>query len=177
MVAHLTAKKGHATFLEAFSRIAGRHPEARALFLGDGAERETLTARVKRLGLAERVVFAGFQPDVLPFYAAMDLVVLPSIAGEGLPRALLEGGLLRLPTLGTHLSGVPEIVRDRETGFVVPVGDVEALAERLDTFLGDPALRVRMGTAAHEYVAATFTVEAMVKGTLAAYEKAGARGS
>lgn len=174
VVAHLTRKKGHAIFLDAFAAAARRHPSAMALFLGDGDERSALEAQVERLGLHGRIIFAGFRTDVLPYYAALDVVVLPSIAGEGLPRALLEGGLLRRPCIGTRLSGVPEIIRDGETGFVVPPGDAAGLAERLDTLLADAALRERMGAAAHEFVAATFTVEAMVRGTLGAYARAGA---
>lgn len=176
VIAHLTAKKGHSVFLEAFASVAARHPQALALFLGDGPENEALHAQAKRLGLAERVIFAGFHADVLPYYAALDVVVLPSTEGEGLPRALLEGGLLRRATIGTRLSGVPEIVLDEQTGFVVPTGDPAALAGRLDTLLADPALRERMGAAAHDYVAATFTVEAMVAGAMASYQRAGARG-
>jgi glycosyltransferase involved in cell wall biosynthesis len=176
VVAHLTAKKGHSVFLEAFAAVAGRHPGATALFLGDGDERGALGAQAERLGVAERVLFAGFHPDVLPYYAAMDVVVLPSVEGEGLPRALLEGGLLRRASIGTRLSGVPEIVRDGESGFVVPVGDAPIMAERLETLLADAALRERMGAAAHDYISATFTVEAMVAGTLETYRKAGVRG-
>jgi len=175
VVAHLTAKKGHAVFLDGFRRAADRHPQAQALFLGDGDERAALEAQAERLGLRERVRFAGFQADVLPYYAALDVVVLPSIEGEGLPRALLEGGLLRRPAVATRLSGAPEIVRDGETGFIVPVGDAEALGEKLEILLADAALRRRMGDAAHDYVAATFTVEAMVRGTLETYRRAGAR--
>jgi len=172
VVAHLTAKKGHAVFLEAFASIAGKHPGAAALFLGDGEERESLRAQAKRFTLSDRLIFAGFQPDVLPYYAAMDLVVLPSIEGEGLPRALLEGGLLRRPAIGTRISGVPEIIREGETGFIVPVGDAPALAEQLDILLSDGVLRTAMGDAAHDYVATNFTVEAMVRGVLETYRKA-----
>lgn len=175
VVAHLTAKKGHAVFLEALAKIARKHPQALALFLGDGDERAALDDQVKKLGLEGRVIFAGFHPDVLPFYTAMDMVVLPSIEGEGLPRALLEGGLLRRPTIGTRLSGVPEIVKDRESGFVVPTGDAEALAERLDLLIADASLRERMGEVAHDYISNTFTVEAMVKGTLETYSRAGVK--
>jgi glycosyltransferase involved in cell wall biosynthesis len=174
IVGHLSPRKGHTVFLDAFARVAGRHPDARALFLGEGDECPALSAQAKRLGLADRVLFAGFHADVLPYYAAMDIVVLPSVEGEGLPRALLEAGLLRRPAIGTHLSGAPEIVRDGETGFIVPIRDAEALADRLETLLADAGLRERMGAAAHEYVGATFTVQAMVAGTLACYEKAGA---
>lgn len=175
VIAHLTAKKGHAVFLEAFAAAAGRFPAARALFLGDGDERAALEAQAARLGLEGRVRFEGFHADVLPYYAALDVVVLPSVAGEGLPRALLEGGLIGRACIGTRLSGVPEIVRDGETGFVIPLGDAAALAGRLELLLADGALRERLGAAAREYVGATFTVEAMVAGTLESYRRAGAR--
>lgn len=175
VIAHLTPKKGHAIFLDAFARFASRYPDATALFLGDGDERETLIAQAERLGLADRVIFAGFQRDVLPYYAAMDMVVLPSIEMEGLGRALQEGGLLRRPGIGTDLGGIPEAIRDGESGFVVPVSDVDALADRMETLVADPTLRERMGAAAHDHIRATFTISAMIAGTLATYEKAGVR--
>jgi glycosyltransferase involved in cell wall biosynthesis len=175
IVAHLSVKKGHHIFLEALARATARHPEARALFLGEGDQEQALKEQAKRLGLGDRVIFAGFQGDVLPYYAAMDVVVLPSIEGEGLPRALLEAGFLRRAAIGTRLSGTPEILREGESGFVVPTGDVETLAERLEVLFADASLRERMGEAGHAYVAATFTVQAMVAGTLAVYERAGVR--
>jgi glycosyltransferase involved in cell wall biosynthesis len=174
VVAHLTAKKGHAVFLDAFAAASRTHPEARALLLGDGDERSALEAQATALGVKERLIFAGFHPDVLPYYAAMDVVVLPSVEGEGLPRALLEGGMLGRAAIGTRLSGVPEILRDGESGFIVPVADSAALADRLETLLADPALREKMGAAAHAYVSSTFTVGAMVAGTLESYRRAGA---
>jgi glycosyltransferase involved in cell wall biosynthesis len=175
VVAHLTAKKGHAVFLDAFARAAPKHPGARVLFLGDGDERPALERQADRLGIAGALIFAGFHPDVLPYYAALDVIVLPSIEGEGLPRALLEGGLLGRPAIGTRLSGVPEIIQDGRTGFIVPVGDAVALGDRLDTLLSDASLRETMGVAAREFVGGTFTVPAMVAGTLAAYARAGVK--
>lgn len=175
VIAHLTPKKGHAIFLDAFAQTAGRHPSATALFLGEGDEREALRGQAERLGLADRVIFAGFQRDVLPYYAAMDMVVLPSVEMEGLGRALQEGGLLGLPGIGTRLGGIPEAIRDGESGFVVPVGDVTALADRMEQLVADGALRERMGRAARDHISATFTVPAMVAGTLAVYERAGVR--
>jgi glycosyltransferase involved in cell wall biosynthesis len=172
VVAHLTAKKGHAVFLEAAARVAARCPEARFLFLGEGVLREALVAQVERLGLCEHVRFLGFHPDVSPLYAAMDVVVLPSIAGEGLPRALLEAGFLGIPVVGTDLSGVPEIVADGETGFIVPLGAPEPLAERMLRLIESEALRGRLGAAAAARIRERFTVPAMVAGTVASYERA-----
>lgn len=175
VVGHLTPRKGHAVLLEAFATVAGKYRNAYLLFLGQGDDRERLEADVRRLGLDGRVIFSGFHPDVLPFYAAFDIVVHPAIEGEGLPRALLEGGMLGLPTIGTRLSGVPEIINEGETGFIVPVRNPAAMAERLDQLLADGGLRERMGKAGRERIAATFTIPAMVDGVLASYTRAGVK--
>jgi glycosyltransferase involved in cell wall biosynthesis len=174
VIAHLTAKKGHAFFLEALARVASDCPAVVAVFAGDGVERKRLEDMVGSLGLRDNVVFLGYQEDVLPVYAAMDVIVLPSISGEGLPRALLEAGFLGLPVIGTRLSGVPEIIRDQETGFIVPPGDPDALANRLRDLLASGSMRTRFGRAASEFIRDRFTVEAMVEGTLRAYRAAGA---
>jgi len=171
VVAHLTPKKGHAPFLEAAARVAACHPEVLFLFLGEGSQREALELRARELGLKERVRFLGFHADVLPFYAAMDVVVLPSIAGEGLPRTLLEASFLGIPVVGTDLSGVPEIIADGETGFVVPPGVPEPLAERMTRLIEDPSLRERLGAAGAARIRAQFTVPAMVAGTVASDER------
>jgi glycosyltransferase involved in cell wall biosynthesis len=172
VVAHLTAKKGHAPFLEAAARVAEQHPHVLFLLLGEGPEREALAARARQLGLKERVRFLGFHADVLPFYAAMDVVVLPSIAGEGLPRTLLEASFLGIPVIGTALSGTPEIIADGETGFVVPPGAVGPLAQRIAQLIEDASLRERFGAAGTARIRERFTLSAMVAGTVASYERA-----
>src|SRR5262249_9474378 len=149
-----------------------QHPHVLFLLLGEGPEREALAARARQLGLKERVRFLGFHADVLPFYAAMDVVVLPSIAGEGLPRTLLEASFLGIPVIGTALSGTPEIIADGETGFVVPPGAVGPLAQRIAQLIEDASLRERFGAAGTARIRERFTLSAMVAGTVASYERA-----
>jgi glycosyltransferase involved in cell wall biosynthesis len=171
VVAHFSPKKGHAVFLEAAARIAACAAHSVSIFAGEGPERENLARQAGRLGLSDKVIFTGFLPDVLPIYAAADVVVLPSIAGEGLPRALLEGGLLGRPVIGTRLSGTPEIVQEGVTGLMVPPGDVPALAAAMERLAADAELRQRMGMAAAARVAQCFTIAAMVEGTLGTYRR------
>jgi glycosyltransferase involved in cell wall biosynthesis len=171
VVAHLTSKKGHAVFMDAAARIASDATDHRYVFAGDGPDRALLQQQARRLGLADRVLFTGFVPDVLPVYAAADVVVLPSIAGEGLPRVLMEAGLLGRPVIGTRLSGVPEIIEDGVTGLIGPPGDVAALAKAMQTLARDPDLRQRMGAAASARIGRLFTIPAMVEGTLATYRR------
>jgi glycosyltransferase involved in cell wall biosynthesis len=169
VVGHLSTRKGHAILLEAAARVADR--THRYLFAGEGPERGQLERQAARLGLNGQVIYTGFLPDVTPVYAAADLVVLPAIAGEGLPRVLLEAGFLGRPVIGTSLSGVPEIVDEGITGLVVPAGDVPALAEAVRRLGGDGALRSRMGAAGAERIRRLFSIPAMVEGTLATYWK------
>jgi glycosyltransferase involved in cell wall biosynthesis len=173
VLAHLSKKKGHAVFLEAFRRAARAYPEAIAVFAGDGRSRERLQQRALDLGLHEKVVLLGYCEDVLPVYSALDLLVLPSVRGEGLPRVLLEAGFLGLPAIGSDLSGVPEIIRDGETGYVVRPGDPDAMAARIEALLADGAARERLGNAARDWIRTRFTVEAMVEGTVRSYRAAG----
>ncbi len=173
LVGHLSPKKGHAVFLDALQALHQKYPALMAVFVGEGTEQDALEARVAAMGLQGRVIFAGYQENPLPYYAAMDLVVLPSIDGEGLPRALLEGGMLGRACIGSRLSGVPEIIRNGETGLITPVGDSAALTEAIDTLCGDPGLREHMGTTAEEWIRETFTVKAMIEGTLKSYRAAG----
>jgi glycosyltransferase involved in cell wall biosynthesis len=171
VIGHLSTKKGHAVFLNAAAWIAERSADHHYLFAGEGSERDKLERQAHHLLLADRVTFTGFRPDIMPIYAAADVIVSPSIAGEGLPRALLEAGLLGRPVIGTRLSGTPEIVEEGVTGLIVPPGNVAALAEALHCLAIDPARRQRMGIAAMERVSRRFTIPAMVAGTLSTYRR------
>jgi glycosyltransferase involved in cell wall biosynthesis len=171
VIGHLSVKKGHAVFLEAAARLAAASGQQH-LFAGEGSEEERLRKQARILQLENRVTFTGFLPDILPIYAAADVIVSSSIAGEGLPRALLEAGMLGRPVIGTRLSGTPEIVEEGVTGLIVPPGDAGALADAMLRLAGDPGMRRRMGTAAAERVSRLFTIPAMVEGTLAAYRRA-----
>lgn len=171
VVGHLSPRKGHAVFLEAAARIAGQAANYRYLFAGEGPEQCRLERQAQRLGIAAQVHFTGFLPDVTPAYAAADVVVLPAVAGEGLPRVLMEAGFLGRPVIGTQLSGVPEIIDPGVTGMIVAPGGVSELAEAMRRLGTDPALRARMSEAGAARIRRLFTIPAMVEGTLATYRK------
>lgn len=172
VIGHLSPRKGHAVLLDAAAQVADRSVCYRYLFAGEGSEEERLRRQSHRLQLGERVTFTGFLSDILPVYAAADVIVSSSVAGEGLPRVLLEAGLLGRPVIGTRLSGTPEIVEEGVTGLIVPLGDPSAMAEALQRLAVSPELRRRMGQAARERVGRLFTIPAMVEGTLASYRRA-----
>lgn len=147
-VGRLDAVKGVPLLLEAFATVRARHPDARLTIAGDGPARARLEARTLALGLSGVVRFAGYldEPAVARLLESADMLVLPSFA-EGLPVVLMEAFASRIPVIATQVAGVPELVQDGISGFIVPPGDVDSLADRLDRLLSDPALCARMGQA------------------------------
>ena len=171
VTAHLTRKKGHRWFLQAATLVAGEIPRAKFLFVGDGRERDTLEAQVRAAGLTERVTFAGFHDDVLPWMGAMDVLVLPTIEKEGFGRVLVEAGAMEKPVISTDIGGMGEVVEQGETGLIVPAGEVGLLCEAMTRLLRDEELRGRMGRAGRVRALAHFSVEQMVANTEAVYRE------
>jgi glycosyltransferase involved in cell wall biosynthesis len=143
-VAALRQPKGHAVLLRALVGL-----DAHADLVGDGPERVRLEAEVARLGIADRVRFHGNLPEtsVAAVLAEADAFVLPSVIApdgdmEGIPVALMEALAAGLPAVATRQSGVPELIRDGETGFLAEPGDPDSLREAIRRALAaPPALR------------------------------------
>jgi glycosyltransferase involved in cell wall biosynthesis len=171
VTAHLTRKKGHRWFLQAASLVAGELPHAKFLFVGEGRERDALEAQVRAAGLAERVIFAGFQDDVLPWVGAMDILVLPTIEKEGFGRVLVEAGAMEKPVISTDIGGMAEVVEQGKTGLIVPAGEVAQLADAMTLLLRDEELRRSMGRAGRARALAHFSVDHMVAATEAVYRE------
>lgn len=149
-VGRLVEKKGTAVLLKALARL----PNARLVIVGDGPERQALERQAGALG--ERVRFLGAlaADEVSGWMRRAWLLASPSLTArdgdaEGLPTVIVEAAASGLPSVATHHSGIPEAVLDGETGFLVPEGDADALAEKMDILLGSDDLRDKMGSAAH----------------------------
>lgn len=132
--------------LHAFAAARTEVEEAHLLVVGDGPLRHALEQLAHELGLASSCHFTGFRADVGSIYAASDAVVLTS-ANEGTPVTVIEAQAAGRPVVSTDVGGVRDIVDDGRSGFVVPPGDVGALADRLIRLAGDRALRERLGRA------------------------------
>jgi glycosyltransferase involved in cell wall biosynthesis len=175
----LVPMKGFDVLVEAMARADA--PNLRLLVVGDGSERASLEARVDRLGLGTRAIFAGaVAPQAVPdFLAASDVVAVPSIHYEGyvdgLPNVALEGMAAGRPLVASRAGGLPELVRPGENGLLVPEGDVDALAAAVQTLAGDPDLRARMGAAAQRLIREELTWDAVAERFESVYEKAVAR--
>jgi len=135
-----------------------------------GAYARELEGEAKRLGVRDRVVFAGHREDVLSLLAGCDVFALPSRV-EGLPLVVLEAMAQARPVVATRVGGTPELVIDGETGILVPPGDVSGLARALGELLADPERARRLGEAGRARVLERFSAEAMTRRVLEVYDE------
>lgn len=162
-VGRLDAVKGVPLLLQSFATARARHPQARLTIAGDGPARTALETQAAALGITSAVRFTGYLDEVAvaTLLEQADMLVLPSFA-EGLPVVLMEAMASRIPVIATQVAGVPELVEDGASGFIVPPGDVESLTKRLETLLSDPDLCQRMGEAGHKTVLTEHDIRAEV---------------
>lgn len=153
IVGRLVREKGYLEFLEAASRVARAHPGAHFVAAGpderwqkpDALRRETLLSMAYRVpALRGRFHVLGLRHDLPALYAVMDVVTLPSHR-EGFPRSLIEAAAMARPIVATDIRGCREVVRDGENGFLVPVKDAVALADRIQVLLDRPDVAAEMG--------------------------------
>ena len=164
----LVAQKDHHTLIEAAAIVVKQVSDVRFVIFGEGDLRPILEKQIKHLHLERHVFLAGFRADVLELLKDVDVFALSS-THEGMCTSLLDAMAAEKPAVATAVGGVPEVVDDVETGFLVPPKEPEALASRLVQLLKDQGLRRRMGRAGLERARRLFTVERMVEATAAAY--------
>jgi glycosyltransferase involved in cell wall biosynthesis len=143
----LSPEKDPVAHLDLCAKIAGALPDVAYLFAGDGPMRDEMPEAVLSRGLQDHVRMLGTRSDVGDLLGASDLLVLASRT-EGMPGCVIEAGMAGVPVVSFGLAGVPEVVEDGATGYVVPPGDHAALADRALELLEDEALRRAMGEAA-----------------------------
>ena len=173
-VAALVPHKGQRYLIAAAKRVVQEIPDARFVILGEGELREQLERQIKDLGLERHVILAGFRPEIIGLIKSFDIFVMSSVT-EGLGTSILDAMACAKPVVGTRAGGIPEAVRDEDTGLLVPPGDEAALAAALVRLLKDPALSARLGASGRQRAAEYFSVERMVSETLDVYQKCGAR--
>lgn len=149
-VGELCARKDFTTLLQAFAQLRARQP-CRLLLLGEGRQREKLEALAAELGVAEDVDLPGFVDNPYAYMARADLFVLSSVC-EGAPVVLMEALALGIPVVATDCpSGPSEILEGGRHGALVPVGDVDALAQAMAATLDQPPARQALRAAADRY--------------------------
>lgn len=170
VMARMTQQKGHAVFLQAIKQVVETGSDVRCLLIGDGPERDSLEALTFSLGLSDKVLFLGYSQDTPELLSASDIFALSSY-WEGLPNAVLEAMAMGLPVVATDVSGTAEVIHDRITGFLIPAGDPDAMADRFLLLMKDLDLRTRMGRAGRNRCVREFSLEQSTLQTTALYKQ------
>jgi glycosyltransferase involved in cell wall biosynthesis len=162
----LDRMKGYDLLLEALARVPG----ARVEVLGDGAERASLEAQARRLGVADRVCFPGWEPDPRRRLPEWDVFCLPS-RSEGFPLSVVEAMLAGLPVVASDVGSIGEAVLADTSGLLVAKDDVDGLVRALTAVVGSVAERARLGAAGRARAAEHFTVGHMARSYRALYDE------
>jgi glycosyltransferase involved in cell wall biosynthesis len=168
VIARLTEQKGHRFLFKAMTTPALAHLQL--IVIGDGDLRESLKAEAQALGIVSRVHFLGARRDLGNLLAAMDVFVMPSL-WEGLPLSMILAMGAALPVVATAVAGIPEIVQDGSTGWLVPAGDSPALASAIGDVFANPARAASVGAAARASVLPRFGVDGYVDSIVALYDR------
>jgi glycosyltransferase involved in cell wall biosynthesis len=155
IVGRLCPIKNHDLFLEVAARIAAVLPGVRFLVVGDGELGSAIRARAHRLGLSNRVIFAGWRSDLAQVYSDLDVLVSCS-HNEGMPISLIEAMAAGCPVLATNVGGVPDLIDDHQTGLLVPDRDPSRLTATLLGLLQDGELARGLAASAQSHVRARF---------------------
>jgi glycosyltransferase involved in cell wall biosynthesis len=168
-VGELTPLKGHVEFVKAAARILEVHPNTYFIIAGTDSSREKkhhdeLSRLIQQLDLGERVTILPWLENIAQLYCALDVFVSASHT-ESFGLAIVEAMATGTAVVATATGGAREIVRPDETGLLVPIGDVQSLADAVSDLLQDEARRIRIGTAAQQQVETQFSLERMIDET------------
>jgi glycosyltransferase involved in cell wall biosynthesis len=169
-VGRLHPQKGLDFLLQAMQMIRDRLHNAMLFIIGDGELRRSLENQTREYGLQHIVSFLGTSQDIPSLLYSLNLFVLPSL-WEGMPVALLEAMAAGLPVVATSVGGVPEVVLDGETGFLVPPGNPEALGQAILALYEQPELRIHMGLAGKQRVQNCFSSETVTRNLELIYQE------
>jgi glycosyltransferase involved in cell wall biosynthesis len=166
--AAFTDQKGHEVLIDALNLIKGE--DFVCLLAGDGNLKPGIVEKVKAFGLQEKVRFLGFRSDVPELLKALDIMVLPS-NNEGLGTIFLDAASAGCALIGTRIGGIPEIISDSDSGYLVDVGDSQTLAARIVDLLHDAEKRQSFSQKVREHVLSNFSLQTMVDGNFKVYQE------
>jgi colanic acid/amylovoran biosynthesis glycosyltransferase len=167
-VGRLVEKKGIEFSIRAVARLIPSFPSVHYNIIGDGLLKKNFENLIAELHASDHIHLLGAKPreEVIGHLKESHILMLASVTAangdmEGIPVTLMEAQAMGLPVIATYHSGIPELVRDRESGFLVPERDVEALVEKLRHLITHPELRLQMGTRGRKIVEDEFNIHAL----------------
>jgi glycosyltransferase involved in cell wall biosynthesis len=176
LIGRLSVEKGVDIFLHAAAHVLVELPSTKFVVVGEGPDRDKLESLIDELKLRQNVSMLGRRDDMPSVYASLDIMVSAS-RQEGLPMAILEGMASSLPIIATPAGDVPVMIRDGQTGVIVPPENARLLASAIVALLQNPAQRERLGAAARKLIQDEFSADRMTADYLRVYAKAASRGT
>lgn len=170
MIAELHQNKGVDIGVSGFAEIANKHPDAHLVILGSGERLIETIEQIEKHGLGERAHLLGFVPEAGTYIQAFDLLLFPS-RKEGFPYAILEAGYAGVPVIASAVGGIPEAIRDMETGVLIHPKNIQEVSRALTMLLSDDDRRKQMGVLFQNDVTKRFSFTFMCDETFAQYQK------
>ncbi len=154
--------KGHQIFLQAAHRAYKKNKNLRFLIAGDGEEREKLEEQIKNLGMDKVVHLIGFVSKPYDFFNAVDINTLTSYS-ESFPYVILEGALLKKPTISSDVGGIKDMLINGKTGYVFDIADSKTLSEEILELANSKEKRIRIGEALYQMVRDNYSTKNMAE--------------
>jgi glycosyltransferase involved in cell wall biosynthesis len=161
IVGRLFPIKNHRLFLDAAALMARKERAVRFVIVGDGALRPEMEQYAHALDIADRVIFTGWRRDLPCIYADLDALAVTS-NNEGTPVSAIEAMAASCPVVATRVGGLPDLISDGETGYLVPPGDAQAISAAMLRLLREPETARRMCQAARAVVRERFAAQRLV---------------
>ncbi len=169
MVSVLRSWKGHNYVIEAIKALKEEIPNIHLLVVGDGPKKNEILDLISQHSLDKYITLTGYQKDPIPFYKSMDVIILPSYAGEATSQTLPQAMLMGKPVISTDIGGLPEVVINNETGLVVPPKNSQAIASSILNMYSDIELRNKLAIQGRNHALKFFTFNKMIDSTYNVY--------
>jgi glycosyltransferase involved in cell wall biosynthesis len=165
MVAMIRRMKGHDVLADAAALLLQKQPKARFAIVGDvptdSPVRAAFEAKLEEHGIADRFTMTGFRDDIPNILAGCNAAVLPSVEGEGVPQAIMQAQAMGKPVVATNVGATGEIVRENETGWLVPPSDAKALATAMQRVMDERDEAARRANQAQKLIQTQYSLQAM----------------
>jgi glycosyltransferase involved in cell wall biosynthesis len=162
MIGVLRSWKGHKFFIEAVPEILSQIPDAVFYITGDGPQYENIRNLIQGLSLQNKVFMLGHREDIPEIIAAINVIVHPSYANEGVPQTILQAMAMGKPVIASDTGGIKEVVINRQTGFLIEPKNPDQLAEKIIDLYKNPELRMKLGKEGRKLVEKNYSVEKML---------------
>ncbi|MDC8832074.1 glycosyltransferase [Alteromonas gilva] len=168
--AQLITRKGQSELISAMQEVVKHHPNTLCLLFGKGKMHSEYQRQVDRAGLQQHVRLCGFTNEVAKILPNIDLLVHPAHA-EGLGVILLQAGACKVPVIASPSGGIPEIIIDRQTGWLTPAGNSQLLGDTIANALNSAELRQQYGQNLYDHVSTHFSTAAMAREYIELYNE------